>query len=139
MKTYNRLIVAGLSILLLAACEDYQDENFDFSNSLATYVELAPGGTLTGEPGAEVSLTIRMREAINQPVSVDYEVTGDISSSGSITIEKGDISAPIVFSIPLDRQTGTAQVKLTAVDNGLSLGRGGPDAGLSLLSQEIVW
>ncbi len=122
-----------------SACEDFEDDNLDFSNSLAQYVELTSGSAIETEAGAVVDVTVRMREAINVPVTIGYDVSGDFSSTGTVIIDGGALSATISLTVPVDPTTGVAKVQLTSVDNNLALGRGGPDAGLSAVARDLSW
>jgi len=138
-KHLNILLVCILITFGWASCEKFEDSNLDFSNSQPQYVELSSGTTIQSISGEEVSITVRVRENINTDVKVEYEVTGDISAGGSVIILEGDLSASILVSIPMALTSGMVEVKLTGVDNGLQLGRGGPNAGLSAISRQIVW
>lgn len=139
MNRFYKLCLGVVAVLLMSSCEDFKDDNLDFSNSFAQYVEFSSGSAVAGEAGAQAEITVRMRETLNVPVTVDYDISGDISNSGSVMIEKGALSASIAVTIPMSPASGTAQIKLTGVDNGLSLGRGGPDAGLSPVSRDLGW
>ena len=128
-----------LSTVFWISCEDFEDPNLDFSNSQPQYVELSSGSTIQTNAGEQVSIRVRVRENMNTDVNIDYSVSGDISTSGSVTISEGDLSTDILVTIPADIATGTASVELTGVDNGLQLGRGGPSSGLSAISRMIAW
>ena len=73
-------------------------------------------------------------------VSVQWEADGDIVSAGSVVIPEGSLSADFMIAIPDDSQMtngGTATISLTAVDNGLSLGR--PNVASSIISTVVQW
>ena len=139
MKTSKIILGLVLAALVMFGCAEFEDPNLDFSNNSPAYVELSSGSDLEGAAGADVEVRVRMRESISADVNVSYEVSGDVSTSGTVTLAKGNIANAIILSIPADVMTGTATVRLTSVDNGLSLGRGGPDAGFSPLSRNVVW
>jgi hypothetical protein len=140
MKTQlYRLLVIMLITLVGVSCEEFEDPNLDFSNNQPQYVELSSGSAIQASAGEAISITVRVRENINTDVNVDYEITGDISSNGTVTISEGNLTSAISVSVPMDISTGSAEVKLTGVDNGLQLGRGGASTGLSAISRQIVW
>ena len=81
-----------------------------------------------------------MPEVVYADVAVQYEVVGDITSSGTVTIPEGDLTADAFVLIPDDNQMtdgGTATFSLTSVDNGLSLGR--QNAANSIISTTMEW
>lgn len=140
MKTQlYRLSVIFFITLAWTSCEDFEDPSLDFSNNQPQYVELTSGSTIEAGAGEEVSIRVRVRENINTDVNVDFAVSGDISSSGTVTIAEGELTTTISLAIPMDISPGSAEVNLTGVDNGLQLGRGGPSSGLSAISRQIVW
>jgi len=120
---FRYLIFALFLTVGMTACNDFEDENYDFSNSIAAYVELSTASIATA-PGAEVAVNFRLRTAINNAVvNVGYEITGDVTQSGSVAIEAGDLSSALALTIPTTPVTGAATIKITSVDNGLSIGR----------------
>jgi len=129
-------------LAVLFACEDFEDPNLDFSNSLPQYVELSSGDTIKTIEGSTVDITVRMREVRPNDVTVNYEVSGDFTTSGSIVIPKTKLNASASISVPNNSEVdnaGNAILTLTSVDNGLSIGRGGPEAGFSNISRVISW
>ena len=123
------------------ACEADGDEGLpSFANSLPLYVQLDGSASISAEEGEEVAITIELPEVIYSDVIVQYEVIGDIAGSGSVTIQEGDLTADALVTIPDDTQMtggGVATFSLTAVDNGLSLGR--PNVATSIISTTIEW
>ena len=136
----QKLVCSLFLIFFLAiGCEKFEDSNLDFSNNLPQYVELTSGAAIASAPGMDVSIGVRIRENINVDVTVNYDISGDFPSSGSVVIAEGDLSTAITLLIPAGAASGSATVTLTGVDNGLTLGRGGPAAGLSAISRMVTW
>ena len=123
------------------ACEADPDEGLpSFDNSLPLYVQLGSTNDIEAEEGDEVAITVEVPEVIYSDVTVQWEVTGDISNTGSVTIAEGDLSNDVIVIIPDDAQAtggGTATFSLTSVDNGLTLGR--QNATSSVISTIIEW
>ena len=126
---------------LMWACEADPDEGLpSFDNSLPLYVQLGSTNDIEAEEGDEVAITVEVPEVIYSDVIVQWEVTGDITNTGSVTIAEGDLSSDVIVVIPDDAQAtggGTATFALTAVDNGLTLGR--QNATSSVISTIIEW
>lgn len=142
MKLFKYILLLALSsgLLFFTSCEDdFEDENYDFSNSLPSYVELTSGADIEAAPGDTVAVTVRLREARDANVNVNYEITGDITENGMATIAQGTLNASIPVIIPMMPDTGMATLTLTGVDNGLTIGRGDPSLGLSDTSVDILW
>lgn len=134
--SFKYLFLALVLSLGMTACNDFEDENFDFSNSIASYVDIA-NSAISAEPGEAVAVNFRLREAIQTAdVVVGYEMTGDITQSGSVTIVAGDLTGALAITLPTDPDTGTANVKITSVDNGLTIGR---SAGGDAVESNIAW
>lgn len=132
----------SFSITLLVGCGEFEDEKLDFSNSMPQYVELSSGADIESMEGETVSAIVRIREAPVSDVTVSYTLSGDITSSGTVVIPKRETSASISVAIPNDTDLGDggeAVLTITGVDNDLSVGRGGPEAGFSEVSRKIVW
>lgn len=124
--SFKYMLLGFLLSMGLVACNDFEDENYDFSNTAAPYVEIA--GDVAGLPGEDVAVNFRLRVAMHTTtVNVDYEITGDITQSGTVAIEAGDLSAAVPVTLPTTPETGTATVKITGVDNGLTIGRASSD------------
>ena len=77
---------------------------------------------------------------IYSDVNIQWEVTGDFTNSGSVTIPEGSLTGDALVDIPDDGQVtggGTATFALTSVDNGLTLGR--QNATSSVISTTLTW
>ena len=128
-------------VMGLWACEADPDEGLpSFDNSLPLYVQLSSTRSVAVEEGDEVSISIEIPEVIYNDVNVQWEVTGDLMATGSVTIPEGSLTANAVFAIPDDSEMtggGNAVFALTSVDNDLTLGR--QNAASSVISTDISW
>ena len=127
------------------ACEADGDEGLpSFDNSLPLYVQLgsvdnnnADGDATTSpEAGDEFTVEVEIPEVIYSDVNVQWEVTGDITSSGSVVIPEGSLTSEVVIAVP-DGGAGNAAFTLTSVDNGLTLGR--QNASTSIITTDLSW
>ena len=141
MKNRIQYILLALLASIAWSCEAEGDEGLpSFANSLPLYVQLDGSATISAEEGEEVTITVELPEVVYADVAVQYEVVGDIASSGTVIIPTGDLTADVFILIPDDSQMtdgGTATFSLTAVDNGLSLGR--QNATNSIISTTLEW
>lgn len=121
--------------LLVMSCEEFEDDSYDFSNSLPQFVELSSGSDVTATPGDTVTLNVRVRENLFSDIHVEWETTGNLTASGTATIPRDNLSTS--FDLILPDTPGEAIVALVSVDNGLSLGR--PNAASSAIARKILW
>lgn len=133
LKQYYKLLT--VAAIVLCSCEDYEDERLDFSNSLPQFVQISSGSTINANPGDTVAIEIEVRENLYTDITVDYEITGDITQNGTAIIPDSSLDTSIDIILPLD--SGMATMNLTGVDNGLLIGR--PNTSASATSRTIVW
>ncbi|GJM27523.1 MAG: hypothetical protein DHS20C17_01580 [Cyclobacteriaceae bacterium] len=140
MNNSIKYIVLAITFCL-CACEADPDEGLpSFDNTLPLYVQLSSTSNIEADEGDDVPIRIEIPEVIYNDVNVQWEVTGDISASGSVTITEGNLTADAMVSIPDDSQVtggGSAVFTLTSVDNGLTLGR--QNASTSVISTNLTW
>ena len=126
---------------MVASCNDFDDDNLDFSNSLNPYVEFNSPPAVVVEPGVDVNLQVTMRVAIQNNLSVAYTVTGDVDDQSQVVIPAASLSSFI--TIPGISGEGQAIVTLVnAQSEGseeFTVGRGDSSLGLSTTSVEINW
>lgn len=148
MKTIYKCLTMVLVIGVFSACEADPDEGLpSFDNSLPLYVQIGPvsnsnadGDIITSpEEGDDFNITVELPEVIYGDVNVTWEIAGSLVSSGSATISEGDLNSMVVIPIPDDGVAGggSASFTLTAVDNGLTLGR--QNATSSIISTDLTW
>jgi hypothetical protein len=95
--------------------------------------------TTSPEEGDEFTVNVELPEVIYSDVNVQWELTGDLTGSGTTTVTEGNLTSGVVVAIPDDGQPGggTATFTLTSVDNGLTLGR--QNASTSVITTELQW
>lgn len=100
-----------LLILLLSATifgfqscdkDEAATEGFDFSNTLPPYVELSSTAAKTVKQGASTTFTFVMRSALQQNVTVSYDVTGGglNLTNQTVVIERNKLNAVVTVPIP---------------------------------------
>jgi hypothetical protein len=146
MKTIFQYTILVCTIGLFWACEADGDEGLpSFDNSLPLYVQLGNvdnnnvdgDDTSSPEEGDEFTVEVEIPEAIYSDVNVQWEVTGDITGSGSVVIPEGSLTSEVVIAIPDGAGAGNAAFTLTSVDNGLTLGR--QNASTSIITTDLSW
>ncbi len=140
MKIKVKYIVLA-AVMGLWACEADPNEGLpSFDNSLPLYVQLGSTSSIEAEEGEELTISVEIPEVIYNDVNVQWEVTGDLITSGSVTIPEGSLTADAVFTLPDDSEMtggGSAVFSLTSVDNELTLGR--QNASSSVISTDLTW
>lgn len=102
----------SLSILTLASCEkDYEGDSYDFSNSVAPYVELSAKTAVTVTEGSALTSVFQVRTALQEDVTVGYQITGGYTTSGNVVIPRNSRSGNLSVTIPV----GTVPVGSTSV------------------------
>jgi hypothetical protein len=95
--------VAGLFALTSCDKKTSPGDNFDFSNALPPYVTLSSTATKTVHQGSNVNFTFQMRTAMQQTVTVYYDVTGDVNlTNQTVVIDRDKTSAVASVAIPSD-------------------------------------
>lgn len=129
----KKIVVPLLSSLLLfAACnkKDAGTAGLDFSNTVPPYVELTSTATKTVKQGSSVSIAFQMRQALQQKVTVYYDVTGGgvNLTNQTVTFDKEKTSATASVAIPANvivppatSATATFTVKKAVKEDGTEL------------------
>ena len=138
IKLLSSYFLGGIALISLFCCEEYEDDRLDFSNSLPQFVQLADDDTISASLGDTVAIEIELRERVYSDTNVAYEITGGISQSGTATIPSGGLGTLVILILP-SGTPGEATVRLTSVDNGLSVGRPNVSSSLSAASRVIAW
>lgn len=94
-----------LCIIILSSCDKKNSpgDNYDFSNSLPPYVTISSPSTFarTVKQGASTTVTFQLRTAMQQPVTVYYDITGAFTATNkSVTIDREKTSVTETISIP---------------------------------------
>lgn len=99
----------------------------DFSNSLTPYVELTSTTTKTVKQGNSTTFTFQMRTALQQPVTITYNVTGGGVNlmNQTATIDRNKLTGTATVTIPagvIVPPSTSAQATLTVVKAVTSTG-----------------
>jgi len=92
-----------MSTIFLACKKDYQGDTYDFSNNLPPYVTLSSTAAKTVKQGASTTFTFQMRTALQQTVTVYYDVIGggvNITNQ-TVIIDREKLSAVATVNIPI--------------------------------------
>lgn len=103
MKKIFSLIPAFV-LLSISSCdkEDSPADNYDLTNSLPAYVTLSSTAAKTVKQGNSTTFIFQMRTAMQQAVTVYYDVTGGgVNQTGqTVMITRDNISATATVNIP---------------------------------------
>ena len=94
------IIIAAIS----QSCDKHESagDNYDFSNSLAPYVALSSTAAKTVKQGTSTTVTFQLRTALQQKVTVYYDVTGGgvNLTNQTFVIDREKTSATATVNIP---------------------------------------
>jgi hypothetical protein len=122
-------LLLAISGGLLTSCEkeDSPGDNYDFSNTLPPYVTLSSTATKTVAQGGSTTFNFVMRTALQEAVTVYYNVTGDVNlTNQTVVIDRDKTTATASVTIPAGTITPpatTATATLTLVKAVTASGR----------------
>ena len=127
------IIFLLISVVYFSACDDKLEPVADFSTSMTPYVEFTLKTGVNVREGVNANIPIRMRETLQQPVTVNYEITGAGAKTGSVIIPRGLNTVNIVVNFPIgtvpaNGTTSSATITLksaTAGGENLTIGYAG--------------
>lgn len=97
------LIALSIFCLMFQACdkEEAATEGFDFSTTLPPYVELTSTAAKTVKQGTDTTVTFQMRSALQQAVTIYYNVTGAVNMvNKTAVIDRNKLSVVVRIAIP---------------------------------------
>ncbi|HEX7903022.1 MAG TPA: hypothetical protein VF487_04005 [Chitinophagaceae bacterium] len=122
------LYISVLGLLTVQSCEKDASpgDNYDFSTSLPPYVALSSTAAKTVKQGTSTTFTFQMRTAMQQKVTVYYDVTGGgvnlTNQTAVIDRDKTSVVAtvniPVVIVAPATTATATLTVVKAVADDG---------------------
>ena len=137
MMKYISLSLLVLIVAFTACKKEYQEDTHNFYNTLPPYVELKSKTTINTKEDSTIRITVQMRTALQEPVDVNYTITGSVNRQGTIRINRNTLESTVtvpvpVGTIPLTQTTGTAEVRLTTAktvtsNSPLTVGRTGTE------------
>ncbi|MBL7708827.1 MAG: hypothetical protein JNJ86_07120 [Chitinophagaceae bacterium] len=131
MKKIFFYIITILSLLSLQSCDKYESpgDEYDFSQNLPPYVALSSTAAKTVREGTAATFTFQLRTALQQKVTVYYDVTGGgvnlLNQTAVIDRDKTSIAAtvniPVVIVPPATTTTATLTLVKAVADDGTLL------------------
>jgi hypothetical protein len=125
------LYISVLAIFSSSSCdkEDSPGDNYDFSNSLPPYVALSSTAAKTVRQGNPVTFTFQLRTAMQQKVTVYYDVTGggvNLTNQTAVidrdkTSSVATVNIPTVIVAPATTATATLTLVKAVADDGTLL------------------
>lgn len=161
------LYLIAIVATLACACNDFEEDAFNFDNSFPQYVDFSAGsagfevdtiidinGMLAAQvgtdtvaiadlPPATVSLSTRLRVARQTATNVTVEVTGGVTETFNLTIPADEFEVPFTINLPYgpDNLNGSATATIASVDDGLTIGRTVPSGSdpIDVTVASITW
>jgi hypothetical protein len=114
-------LVIFISTAILQSCDKHESpgDNYDLSNTLAPYVALSSTSAKTVQQGTSTTVTFQMRTAMQQKVTVYYDVTGGVNlTNQTVVFDREKTSTTATINIPANvivppATTATATLKIT--------------------------
>jgi hypothetical protein len=102
MKLTNKYLLTLLLIsgILLGSCKKYEEEKPDFSKSQPPYVTLKSTAAKTVKQGAALKFNVLVRTALQEDVTVSYDISGGFTKTGTFIVPRNTTDAPISIDIP---------------------------------------
>lgn len=143
MKKYLYLCCLGVLMLGFAGCEEFVDENLDFSDSRPSFIRFssASDAEVSVAPGSSFEVELEIRETVYQEITVSYTISGDYQTTGTLTFPSGgyqetyEIAVP-ANAIPAGDTMAVSTMTLTEATGGITVGRG--IAGIDELTREVT-
>jgi hypothetical protein len=116
MKNICLLITICFIITFSSCKKSYVGDTYDFTNTLAPYVELASKGGITAAQGSVIKITVQMKTALTEDVTVNYSITGAGSApiNGTVVVLRNTVKtiAPITLPTGIVAPGSTVAAKL---------------------------
>lgn len=126
-------IVLAFCLLAVASqsCDKHESpgDNYDLTNTLPPYVALSSTTPKTVQQGTATTVTFNLRTAMQQKVTVYFDVTGAVNlANQTVVIERDKTSAVATINIP----AGVVVPPATTADATLTLTKGIAENGTEL-------
>lgn len=126
MKKNILYSIIALVLFSFAACEEYEGDTYDFSNTSPAYIELTDTRTQSAPEGGTLTFTVQMKELVYKDITVNYEISGDFSLNGDFTYTKDGGQQSFTVAVPegvVAGQIAEATLKLTSASGEVACGR----------------
>ncbi len=125
-----------LPLLFFTGCKKYDEQTFDFSPPVDPYLALKTYTAKTVIQGNTLSFIVVVRTAIQEPITVAYQISGNFSLSGTYTLPRNTLegTATVVIpagTVPVGSSSITGTLKLitaTSTNTKITVGRITPDS-----------
>ena len=124
MKNISLLIFALILITANGCKKSYIGDTYDFTNTTATYVELASKKDITAMQGSVIKVTTQMKTALTEDVTVSYTITltSGAPITGTAIILRNTVKTVVSITLPsgivAPGSTMMAQLMLTGAKKG---------------------
>ncbi|MFY0252546.1 hypothetical protein ACDQ55_01195 [Chitinophaga sp. 30R24] len=119
---YSCLVAMAAIAIGFASCKkSYSSgDDYNFSNTVSSYVELSSKKDVNVKQGASFSVGVQVRTAKQQDITITYELGGGLSNTGSIVLPRNLLTTTTTVSIPANSvpagvDTLKATLKLSSV------------------------
>ena len=128
----KKIFFAIFILTVIQSCDKHESlgDNYDLSNTLTPYVALSSTSAKTVKQGASTTFTFQLRTALQQKVTVYYDVTGGgvNLTNQTVVIDRDKTSAVATVNIPANvivapatSATATLTLVKAVADNGTLL------------------
>ena len=102
INKYSFLAAAMLAFAGMTSCEKSHSPGDDYNISpvIPGYVELASKDTIHCGEGVNITPAIQVRTAKQEDITVNYEISGAFTHSGTILLKRNDMTAKATIAIP---------------------------------------
>lgn len=144
MKNIILFIITSFIITLSSCKKSYVGDTYDFTNTLAPYVELASKSDIKAKQGSVIKETVQMKTALTEDVTVNYSITpaGSTPISGTIVLLRNTVKTIASITLPngivTPGSTVAATLTLTGATKGTDILRVGSIAPASEVVNVII-
>lgn len=124
MKNISLSIFALLFITITGCKKSYVGDTYDFTKTTSTYVEFASKMDITAMQGSVIKVTVQMKTALTEDVTVSYTITtaGGSPITGTAIILRNTVKTTVSITLPsgivAPGSTTMAQLVLTGAKRG---------------------
>ena len=123
INKYFFLAAAALAFAGVTSCEKSYSSGDDYNISpvVSGYVELASKDTIHCNEGVDIDPAIQVRTARQEDITVNYEISGAFTHTGTFILKRNAMTATATIAIPAGiiptgSTTALATLKLTSVN-----------------------
>lgn len=114
--------------LIIGGCSDFEDDRLKFEDSSPLYVKFTDVKSKTIKERDTLTVKVETPQvSYAGPITIEYSITGDLTQNGTVVIPAGERTASFEIIAPDNAVIDVLKnstVTITAVDNGITVGRG---------------